>query len=289
MWGHAVATWQKVRVSHFRFGRAKADLLRYEVQSRSGKKWFRAASMSGSATSLLTKLHGSCRSFSLWPLCCCLLCGFVMFTQKPMSSLFLWRPLPQPRILQRSLEWVMWWLPVGRYRLYDTLTGLQQHLWCFLSSVWLEEQRHSVQKRLPREVDFASIFFLWRLPDLIREHPFGTSKNGKMKQIPSKSPLTPNIDSNKTKTDDVDSTNKWRIKHDFPAGMTGHRKSTTIFIIGCDLIMLGGGIVSATVVPKAKVKLKYVAKLKLNLGLGIYFGRRSKEDGGNKRDFFKMS
>lgn len=51
--------------------------------------------------------------------------------------------------------------------------------------------------------------------------------------------------------------------------------------------MLGGGIVSATVVPKAKVKLKYVAKLKLNLGLGIFFGRRSKEDGGNKRDFFK--
>lgn len=163
MWGHDVATWQKVRVSHFRFGRAKADLLRYEVQSRSGKKWFRAASMSGSATSLLTKLHGSCRSFSLWPLCCCLLCGFVMFTQKPMSSLFLWRPLLQPRILQRSLEWVMWWLPVGRYRLYDTLTGLQQHLWCFLSSVWLEEQRHSVQKRLPREVDFAFFFFLWRL------------------------------------------------------------------------------------------------------------------------------
>lgn len=159
MWGHDVATWQKVRVSHFRFGRAKADLLRYEVQSRSGKKWFRAASMSGSATSLLTKLHGSCRSFSLWPLCCCLLCGFVMFTQKPMSSLFLWRPLLQPRILQRSLEWVMWWLPVGRYRLYDTLTGLQQHLWCFLSSVWLEEQRHSVQKRLPREVDFAFFFF----------------------------------------------------------------------------------------------------------------------------------
>ena len=132
---------------------------------------------------------GRADPFSLWPLCCCLLCGFVMFTQKPMSSLFLWRPLPQPRILQRSLEWVMWWLPVGRYRLYDTLTGLQQHLWCFLSSVWLEEQRHSVQKRLPREVDFASIFFLWRLPDLIREHPFGTSKKWKNEANPFQIPF----------------------------------------------------------------------------------------------------
>ena len=111
-----------------------------------------------------------------------------------------------------------------------------------------------------------------------------------MKQIPYKSPLTPNIDSNKTKTDDVDSTNEWRIKRDFPAGMTGHRKSTTILIIGCDLIMLGGGIVSATVVPKAKVKLKYVAKLQLNLGLGIFFlGEDRKKMEGTREIFFEMS
>eukprot|EP00434_Breviolum_minutum_P000224 symbB.v1.2.000186.t2/scaffold21.1/size436794/5 len=45
----------------------------------------------------------------------------------------------------------------------------------------------------------------------------------------------------------------------------GAEKSTTIFIIGCDLIMLGGGIVSATVVPKAKVKLKYAWFMVSNL------------------------
>jgi len=45
----------------------------------------------------------------------------------------------------------------------------------------------------------------------------------------------------------------------------GAEKSTTILIIGCDLIMLGGGIVSATVVPKAKVKLKYAWFMVSNL------------------------
>jgi len=38
----------------------------------------------------------------------------------------------------------------------------------------------------------------------------------------------------------------------------GAKKHTTIFIIGCDLMMLVGGIVSAMFVPKAKVMLKYV-------------------------------
>lgn len=37
----------------------------------------------------------------------------------------------------------------------------------------------------------------------------------------------------------------------------GAEKHTTILIIGCDLMMLTGGIVSAMVVPKAKVGLKY--------------------------------
>lgn len=39
------------------------------------------------------------------------------------------------------------------------------------------------------------------------------------------------------------------------------RKHTTIFIIGCDLMMLVGGIVSAMFVPKAKVMLKYVSRV----------------------------
>ena len=38
----------------------------------------------------------------------------------------------------------------------------------------------------------------------------------------------------------------------------GAEKATTIFIIGCDLMMLTGGMVSALLVPKGKTTLKYV-------------------------------
>ncbi|CAE7405130.1 aop3, partial [Symbiodinium pilosum] len=46
----------------------------------------------------------------------------------------------------------------------------------------------------------------------------------------------------------------------------GAEKHTTILIIGCDLLMLTGGIVSAMIVPKAKVLQKY-----LWFGISIFF------------------
>ena len=57
------------------------------------------------------------------------------------------------------------------------------------------------------------------------------------------------------------------------------RKHTTIFIIGCDLMMLVGGIVSAMFVPKAKVMLKYVSRVSESHFILFFWSTKNVDEG----------